>query len=226
MKITKINLAAALVAGFVSLAGAAETRPDFNPEFPTRTVSSFWGNDSVQPADWPYDIPYDPEHHYWGVYATCSMWCDAYLYACKCSDTPPPCITLPDIVHTGVKVPEGYAPLCRKQAGDWWYTAKARPGFLSVDTGTFDSALQEKLQGMARGYCETYPEFAAVVQPLLRAPGAAVFARFGYVYILGGEDIVRFAGKKTAEGDVAEPGFGEIAAGIAEEILAAAAGKK
>lgn len=54
-------------------------------------------------------------------------------------------------------------------------------------------AVQKRLQDILYGYCDTYPEFAAAVLPMLR-DGGEIAATGGAVYIIGGSKVMRIAG--------------------------------
>lgn len=61
----------------------------------------------------------------------------------------------------------------------------------------FHPDLQQKLRDILMGYCNTYPEFAEAVLPMLKDEKAKIVARDGFVYILSGNSIIRFDGKAT-----------------------------
>lgn len=61
----------------------------------------------------------------------------------------------------------------------------------------FHPDLQQKLRGVLMGYCNTYPEFAEAVLPMLKNEKTKIVARDGFVYILSGNSIIRFSGKEA-----------------------------
>lgn len=63
----------------------------------------------------------------------------------------------------------------------------------------FHPGLQQKLRDILMGYCNTYPEFAEVVLPMLKDEKARIATRDGFVYIISGNSIIRFSGKVNAE---------------------------
>jgi hypothetical protein len=52
--------------------------------------------------------------------------------------------------------------------------------------------LQKKLQDILLGYCDTYPEFAAAVLPMLKDGNAKITVHNGHVYVIHGEKVMRF----------------------------------
>lgn len=63
----------------------------------------------------------------------------------------------------------------------------------------FHPSLQRKLREVLLGYCNTYPEFAEVVLPMLVDKNAKVAAHKGFVYIISGNSIIRFGGITSQE---------------------------
>lgn len=70
----------------------------------------------------------------------------------------------------------------------------------------FHPGLQQKLREILMGYCNTYPEFAEVVLPMLKDEKAKIAARDGFVYIISGNSIIRIAGKDAEKAGKAGSG--------------------
>jgi len=62
----------------------------------------------------------------------------------------------------------------------------------------FHPGLQQKLRDILMGYCNTYPEFAETVLPMLKKEGTKIMTHGRIVYIINGNSIIRFGGKAPA----------------------------
>lgn len=86
-------------------------------------------------------------------------------------------------------------------------------------------ALQKQLLGILLAYCDTYPEFAAAVLPMLKDGKAKIGVYDGFVHIVNSKKIIRFAGKAAAEAEQKNsprksgPGFQSTAAQAADAII-------
>ena len=65
----------------------------------------------------------------------------------------------------------------------------------------FHPGLQQKLREILMGYCDTYPEFAEVILPMLKKEGTKIVTHGRIVYIINGNSIIRFGGKAPAESE-------------------------
>lgn len=66
---------------------------------------------------------------------------------------------------------------------------------------TSHPALQKKLRKILLGYCNTYPEFAEAVLPMLKDDKAKITTHNGFVYIMSGNSIMRLGGAISPESD-------------------------
>ncbi|MBI4349862.1 MAG: hypothetical protein HY550_00330 [Elusimicrobia bacterium] len=66
---------------------------------------------------------------------------------------------------------------------------------------TFHPGLQQKLRDILLGYCNTYPEFADAVLPMLNDGNAKITIHNGFVYIITGERIMRFSGATPSKAE-------------------------
>lgn len=99
------------------------------------------------------------------------------------------------------------------QVGPWYELARCSPpaewdqmiagaqgrGESAALARVLQPALQQKLRDILLGYCDSYPEFAEVVLPILKDDGAKITIRDGFVYIISGNSIIRFRGKANEE---------------------------
>ncbi len=66
---------------------------------------------------------------------------------------------------------------------------------------TFHPGLQQKLRDILLKYCNTYPEFADAVLPMLIDGNAKITIHNGFVYIITGERIMRFGGAAPSKAE-------------------------
>ncbi len=193
------GLAAVLIMLAVSVAGAQERTADFDRGGDAAYgLMDPLGNGGGLPVPMPFPMPSgDPAPGFgWHPMEGCALFCEyGYKDNCTCANSPawtdyPP-------------MPDPY--FCQELGTPNWYSVGQCPGMQdnmpqllsaqkSARSGLSPAGLQRKLHEVLLGYCDTYPEFAASVLPMLKAPGSVVFYRDGFVNISAGDKLMRFGG--------------------------------
>ena len=151
----------------------------------------------------PVETPF-PSH----LHGECALFCE-YGYATNCSCNPDPSSN-----------PEPWNTIWEQEGGEGgshWVEINSNSGLsmavsaphanpIAVGAGVKSKtvvivarpALQERLCNILLDYCDRSPDFAAAVLPMLKDGKAKIGAYDGFVHIVNGNKIIRFAGKAAA----------------------------